>query len=191
MKKNFLIFLAFLIMALMLNFTNHFILFPLALGGMLLLNIQVYRLFFRWKFLVFLAFLIFAVPLFAGDKNAVFLGISYSSDLFRSSVVMAERSVILLMGLKFLTSRISVEQMAQAMANSRFKRFSQVFSLSMQALPDVRSITNETLREFRHESTGRNFLSNLSDYAIKFMVRILHYAGSFYDQKPLKDITNE
>ena len=131
MRKTLLIFLIFLVMALVLNVRNQVIIFPLALAGMALLNTGVFRLFLRWKFLLFLGILVFAVPLFAGQKEALFLGISYSSELFRSSLVMAQRSIILLMGLKFLTSRISVEQMAQWLAGSRFKRFSQVFSLSM------------------------------------------------------------
>jgi hypothetical protein len=191
MKKNFMIFLIFLVMALMLNVSNQLVIFPLALAGMALLNSAVFRLFLRWKFLLFLGILIFAVPLFAGEKDALILGISYSSDLFRTSLVMAQRSIILLMALKFLTSRISVEQMAQWLASSRFKRFSQVFSLSMQALPEVRSITTETLRDYRKDSTGRNFLSNISNYSTKFMVRMLHFAGSFSDQKPLKDSSND
>ena len=191
MKKTFLIFLIFLAMALLLNVRNQVIIFPLALAGMVLLNTGVFRLFLRWKFLLFLAILVFAVPLFAGHKDALFLGIAYSSELFRSSLVMAQRSIILLMGLKFLTSRISVEQMAQWLASSRFKRFSQVFSLSMQALPEVRSITTETLRDYRKNSDGGNFFSNISSYSIRFMVRMLQFAGSFSEEKPSKDVTND
>jgi len=189
MKKNFLIFLLFLTLALMLNFSNQSVLFPLAILSMLLLNIETFRLFFRWKFLVFLGLLVFAVPLFAGEKDAVIAGISYSSEIFKSSIVMAERSIILLMGLKHFTSRITVEQMAQAMANSRFKRFSQVFSLSMQVLPEVKSITINTFREYREASNRRNFLPNIYGYSIILMVRILHFASNYSQQNSIKKLT--
>jgi hypothetical protein len=173
-------------MALTLNFTNQRILFPLALLSMLLLNSEIYRLFLHWKFLAFLGLLVFAVPLFTGEKDAVIVGIEYSSEILRSSIVMAERSIILLMGLKHFTSRISVEQIAQAMANSRFKRFSQVFSLSMQVLPEVKSITIHTFREYRDESDKKKFLPNIYDFSIKLMVRILHCAGNYSQQNSMK-----
>jgi hypothetical protein len=191
MKKNFLIFLLFLAMALMLDFSNQHIIFPFALLSIALLNISVYRLFLRWKFLLFLAILVLAVPLFIGEKDAVFMGISYATGIFRSSVVMAERSIILLMGLNHFTSRISVDQMARVMANSRFKNFSQVFSLSMKALPDVKSITTETFHEYRRVSDGRNFLPNFYHYSIKLMVRILHYAGNISEPDIVKDYSDE
>ncbi len=178
-------------MALMLNFSNQFMILPVLLLVMFFLQADVYRFFLRWKFLVFLGILVLGVPLFAGEKNSTILGISYSRDLFRSSVVMAERSIILLMGLKFFTSRISVEQMSEAIAKSRFKQFSRVFSLSMESLPEVKTITLDTLREFRQESRGKRRFSNVSGYSIKLMVRILHYAGYNPQGKSINEFHDE
>lgn len=191
MKNIFLIFLIFLVMAFSLNWSSQRFIFPLALAMMGWLDRRVFRSFLRWKFLVFLVILIIGVPLFVGDQNAKLMGISYSSNLLKNSIVMGERSIVLLMGLKYVTLHISVDQMAQLISNSCLQGFRRVFSLSMQILPDIKSIANSTLQEYRLYSMRNNFLSNISRYSIKLIVRLLQYAQDCSDNQLKGEISNE
>ncbi len=191
MKKSLFILTVFMAIAVSINLTNQYILFPLALVGVAILNRSVFRILLRWKLWFFLAVLILAVPLFAGDKDASLLGVSYSSELFRTGIVMVQRSIVILLGLKLFTSRISLDRLAAAMRQTRFKKFSQVFSLSMRALPGIRSITVSTFHEHRKTRGERNFFLHTFDYAVKVAVRVLQYAENFSEEHSERELSND
>jgi len=151
----------------------------------------VFRILFKWKFLLFLGILVFGVPLFAGEKDAVFYGFHYSGYMFRMSVVMAGRSVLILMAIKLFTGRISVEQIAAGMKRIHLRHFSEVFALSMQALPEIRYIATTTYREHREAPRKRNIFSHLFGFAVQLIVRIIEYAENFSVQHSPKDVSNE
>lgn len=182
--KRYLFFLIILmIMAVSVNFTNQWFLVPVALAFLALLDLQVFRILLKWKFLLFLAILVFGVPLFAGTKDKSFLGIPYSFEIFQMSVEMAHRSVIILMSVKMFTNRISVDQMARAMQRIRLRQFSQVFALALKVLPEIRVITVNTFKEYRTRERRQNFIADAFHWLVKLMVRIIHYANTLQLEK--------
>lgn len=191
MKKNLIILAFFIILAISLNATNDYILFPLAVAGICILNRSVFRILSKWKLWLFLAVLVLLVPLFAGNKDAILLGVSYSSELLGTSFIMVQRSIIILLALKLFTSRISLDKLAEAMEQTRFKRFSRVFSISMRVLPDIRSITVDTFHEHRYSRGKRNFFRHTFDYGVKLSVRVLQYAENFNAEQDNRELFHD
>jgi energy-coupling factor transporter transmembrane protein EcfT len=191
MKKNLIILAFFILLAVSLNINNYYILFPFSLAGIGILNISVFRILSKWKLWFFLAVLVLLVPLIAGNKDSILLGISYSSDLFRTGLIMVQRSIIILLALKLFTSRISLDKLAEAMQRTRFQCFSRVFSISMQVLPDIRSITVNTFHEHRHSHRKKNFLRHTFDYAVKLSVRVLRYAETVPTDQDKRNLSHD
>ncbi len=183
MKKNLLILMIFLGIALSLNIKNQWFLVPAVLGTIFLMDRKVFRMILKWKFLFFLALLVLAVPLFAGIKDAAFYGIPYSSQMFHMSVVMAGRSIIILLSLRLFTSRISVEQLAEGMQRIHLRQFSQVFALSMQTLPQIRTIAGTTYREYRDKPRRKNIFAYFFNFAVILIIRILEFANTLSSSK--------
>ncbi len=186
MKRYVFISLVLVGAALSLSYRNAVVLLPLALTAALFTDPGALRRIFRWKFLLFLALLVFAIPVFIGERNAQFWGISYSPDIFRMSVVMAFRSIMILIAIKIFTGHISVEQMAEALQRVRLKQFSHVFSISMRILPEIRAITLDTFQEYRTSVRGWNIFSETFDWTVKLMVRLLYFADRFDANQPSK-----
>ena len=186
MKRYLFVSSGLVILALFLSYQNLGILVPFGLGVALLVDASVLRRLFRWKFVLFLALLVFAIPVFIGQRNAMFYGIPYSPEIFRMSLVMAFRSVTILTAIKIFTSHISVEQMALALQRVRLKQFSHVFTISMRILPEIRAITLDTFREYRTSLRGNNILTETFDWTVKLIVRLLYFADRFDANQPSK-----
>ncbi len=186
MKRYVFISLGLVALALGMSYRNLVILVPLTFALALLTDLVAIRRIFRWKFVAFLAVLVFGIPLFIGQRNALFLGVPYSPEIFRMSVVMAFRSMAILMAIKIFTAHISVEQMAAALQRVRLKQFSHVFTISMHLLPEIRRITLNTFREYRTSVQGWNIFSQTFDWTVKLIVRLLYFAEQYDANQPGK-----
>ncbi len=182
-KRYFILFLVLLLLAVLADYETLVLIVPLAALLIFLGGRQAFRLLLRVKLLAFLAFLAFGVPVFAGSKDAVFMGIPYSAEIFRMSVVMVFRSLIILMAVKMFTSRISVEQMAAVFHRIRLRQFSLIFSLAMGMLPQIRRITLNTFREVRRTRPGWIGLPAIFDGLVTLLVRIIAFAESCQEFK--------
>ncbi len=150
--------------------------FPFALVSGLLVDRGAFRLFTRLKFLIFLLILILGLPLLLGERQAWFIGIPYSPDIFLMSLSMAARSIIILASVKILTRHISVEEMSGALQRIRLKNFSQVFALSMNQLPQVRRLAAETFSEFKQRPADQTIFSHALTAFARLIARILYHA---------------
>ncbi len=184
MKKHLFVFIFLIGVALFLDYRNQFFFTPLSVFLFLIFDRRVFRMFLRWKFLLFMGILVFGVPLISGEKNAVFLGLPFSADMFRMSEVMASRGMIILLAVKMFTNRISVAEIEDGLRKIRLKQFSRVFGLSMQVLPEIRSIALGTFHEYRRQPGRVNFLPRFYHFAIELMVRILHFSESYPGKVP-------
>ncbi len=175
--KQALFFLAvFVTMAVNVSFQNQTVLVPVAWTAIFLLDRRVFRMILRWKFLLLLAVMIFGVPLFCGDRDRVLYNVPYSQEMFQMSVVMAQRSLILIMAIKMFTNRISVEQISVSLQRAGLRRFGQVFTLAMEFLPEIRSIAVATLQEHRQRTDKQNPVSGALSFLESLLVRVLQYA---------------
>ena len=186
MKRYVLLSVILVSSAFFITFENLRLVVPAALLAVFVADRRAMRIFLRWKFLLFLAILAFGIPLFIGNRNDMFLGISYSHDVFQMSLVMVHRSVIILLSIKMFTNHISVEQMAAALQRIRLKQFSQVFSISMRALPEIRTIAVSTFQEYRQSPKRKNIFSESFDWLVKLVVRLLAYADQFSVEHSVK-----
>ena len=176
MKQALFLLAALVAVAVNVSFQNQTILVPVAWIAILLLDRRVIRTVLRWKFLLLIAVLVFGVPLFCGEKNNLFYGLPYSREMFQMSVVMAQRSLILIMAIKMFTNRISVDHIAVSLQKAGLRRFGQVFALAMEFLPEIRSIAVATLQEHRQRNPKQNPISGSLSFLESLLVRVLRYA---------------
>jgi len=178
MKRAFFWLLFFFGLAFLVDFGNQVVLVPLTWSGIALMDRRAFRVFQDWKFMLFLGFVLLAVPLVCGEKQAHFLGIPYSRPVFESSVVMAQRSVILLLALRLFTGRVSAREVSEALQNGRFRAFGLALSLAVASLPQIRAIAAGTFREVRLARGREGLLSGAYEFLVKLLVRLLCYADS-------------
>lgn len=176
MKRYALASFALLLSAFLIDRQSMFYVFPVALLFGLIIDRGAFRLFTRLKFLTFLLILILGLPLLLGERQARFIGIPYSPDIFLMSLSMAARSIIILASVKILTRHISVEQMSGALQRIRLKNFSQVFALSMNQLPQVRRLAIETFSEFKQRPADQTIFSHALTAFARLIARILYHA---------------
>ncbi len=168
-----------LVLALTSSIRNFWYLLPIAIVLVFLVDRRALTILLRWKFLLFLGILVFGIPIFIGQRDALFWGIPYSRDIFRMSVEMATRSVIILIAIKTFTGNISVEQMSHGFQRLRLVRFSEVFSVSMNLLPRIREIARETFQDFRQSCTSYYRPRAGFHFLVMLMARLLHFAESY------------
>lgn len=180
MKIYFSLFIAILISALSLNPSNQWYIFIPVVIIIFFSNRRAFDIFLKWKFNLLLLSLLLGVPLLLGEKDMRFLGISYSSEYFQMSLLMFNRSVLILLGIKMFTNKISIEKIAAALQKIHLYHFSILFSTALRALPEIRVIAQNTYREFRRTPRHTNVFSHLYNWLVKLMVRIVYFADQYY-----------
>lgn len=172
-----------LLLAISITFQNQLVLVPLALLPILLLNRGLFRILLRWKLLLFLAVMLGAVPVLLGEKSASFMGIPYSPEYVQATVVMAHRSVVILLALKLFTSRLSLDELARVIARTRFRQFGEAFGLSMELLPALRSTAVQAYREYRLSLPGRGVIRHTLSWMAELIARALVHAETLQTDK--------
>jgi hypothetical protein len=180
MRTNLFLFLLFLIPAFFITPQNQIYIIPVLWIAILILDRHAVKSILKWKFLLFLSVLILVFPLIIGEKDARFLNIPYSSQIFKSSTVMANRSLIILLSIKFLTNHISIEQISQWLEGIKLKQFSQVFSISLHIMPEIKQITHLTLQECRNEMKSINVFRSIFYGMVRLVIRLLSLADTYY-----------
>ena len=191
MKRYLLLFFIYLSLALVLSAKNHIYIVPPIMISLFFIDKKVFRILTKWKFLLFLSILAFGVPMFIGDKDGLFRGIPYSSEVFLTSFLMVERSIIILLSLKMFTNHIPMDHMSNGLQKIRLKKFSQVFSISLQTLPKVKDLTSNTYKKFKQRTYKKNILSDIFDFMVQLIVNILKFADTYYLEKRDKKDLNE
>jgi len=176
MKQAVFWLVLFFALGFLVTFENQFVLAPAAWLAIALVDRRAFRVFQDWRFLVFLSFLLLGVPLVCGEKEASFLGVSYSRSVFQESVVMAHRSVILLLGLRLFTGRISTRELSGFLGQGGFRSLGLALSLAVDSLPQIRGIVLETYREYRQTQGGGSVFSKAFGFLVRLFVRVLFYA---------------
>lgn len=173
MKRPLLVLALQLALALSLDAGNLALLFPVALLPVLLLHPPAFRILLRWRLLAFLAAMVGAVPLVAGTRSATTLGVPYSPEYVSISLVMAARSLVILLGLRAFTGRISLSQLALAARSTRFRGFAEAFGLAMDLLPTLRDTTRVTYREYRRTLPRGGVIRHTLTWSAELMARVL------------------
>lgn len=183
MKITLFLLIIFIGLAVFITYENLWYIVPAVLIVIFITEKKTFQLFLRWKFLLFLTILSVGVPLFLGTKDESFWGISYSKEYFQMSIVMVNRSIIILLSIRMFTNRISIGQISHALNRIKMQKFGQVFTISMHTLPEIKKITLDTITEFRHTPRNQNIFIELYNYMIKLIVRVLIYAYHYDTQK--------
>ncbi len=170
-------------LAVSLTYENQWILAPLALLPVILLDWRILRVLLRWKLLLFLGLVVGGVPVFLGTKTASFLGVPYAPEYVRISVVMVDRCVIILLALKLFTSRLSLDELARRVRNTRFRQFGEAFALAMELLPQVRTTARQTYNEYRLTMPRRKVIRHTVSWTIELITRVLVYAENHQYQQ--------
>lgn len=172
-----------LALAISVTFENQLILLPVALLPVLVLEPGIFRFLLRWKLLLFLAVMVGGVPLVLGDRSATFMGIPYAPDYVQATVVMASRSLVILLSLKLFTQRLSLEELAERLGRTRFRQFGEAFTLSMELLPQLRRTAVQAYGEYRRAMPGRNVVRHTLSWAVELIARVLIHAEAYQYEK--------
>jgi energy-coupling factor transporter transmembrane protein EcfT len=183
MKSALALLAAQLLVAFCITFENQLILFPLALLPVAFLAPRAFRMLLNWKLLVFLGVMVGLIPLLLGDKTATFLGIPYAPDYVRATVVMASRSLVILLSLRLFTQRLSLEELADALARTRFRQFGEAFTLAMELLPQLRGTAMQAYGEYRRAMPGRNIVRHTLSWTVELIARVLIHAETYQYEK--------
>jgi energy-coupling factor transporter transmembrane protein EcfT len=179
-KRYLYLFIGILVSAVLINQSNQWLIFiPLVLL-IFLIDQQPFHIFLKWKFNLLVLNLLLGIPLILGKKDSSFFGIPYSQEYFQMSLVMINRSILILLGIKMLTNKINIQQIGQSLHKIRLQRFSEVFSTALRVLPEVKVITHNTYREFKRTPRDKNIMSHLYDWLVKLTIRILYFADQYY-----------
>ncbi len=138
MKITLFLLIIFIGLAVFITYENLWYIVPAVLIVIFITEKKTFQLFLRWKFLLFLTILSVGVPLFLGTKDESFWGISYSKEYFQMSIVMVNRSIIILLSIRMFTNRISIGQISHALNRIKMQKFGQVFTISMHTLPEIK-----------------------------------------------------
>lgn len=179
--KRYLFFSIFLVIAAtQVSFENQRFLVPILLGAVFFVDRQALRTVLKVKFLLFLSILVFVIPALIGQKDAHLFGIRYSSHIFHISVEMAHRSIFILLAVKIITRNITTEQLVAGFQKIHLNQFSEVFSISMKMMPEIRGIFQRTFGEFRNSRGSRNIVAETYRFTIRLFVNILFFAEDYH-----------
>jgi energy-coupling factor transporter transmembrane protein EcfT len=172
-----------LLIAFSIGFESLPLLVPLALLPVLVLAPAQFRILLRWKLLLFLALIVGGVPLLLGERTALFAGVRYDPEYVRIGAVMAARAIVILLALRLFTSRISLEQLAAALARTRFRQFGEAFGLGMELLPQVRAAAAECYTQYRRAMPRRRVIRHTLSWTVELMASVVVRAETYYYEK--------
>jgi len=180
MKRYFYLFIMILISAVLINQSNQWFIFIPVVLLIFFIDRQPFLIFLNWKFDLLILNLLLGIPLILGKKDTSWYGIPYSLEYFQMSLVMINRSILILLGVRMFTHKISIQQIGQSLHKIHLQRFSEVFSTALRVLPELKVITHNTYQEFKRTPRNKNMISHLYDWLVKLTIRILYFADQYY-----------
>lgn len=95
------------------------------------------------RYFVFIILIVFIPALIIGKADLNILGLNFSSDIFLMNVIMIQRSIMILAGLKILTKTTDVHKLMTYADKFGMKNLSKTVSLSKSLLPEIKIITSK------------------------------------------------
>jgi len=186
MKNIVFITILFIGSAVVLNWHSQWFIIPPVFLTILFIHPQAFQLFLKGKFVLFILLLLLGIPLLLGAKSANLMGISYSFEYFQKSLVMVNRSLIILLSIRMFTGKISPEQLSIWLKRLHLNNFSEVLSISMGVLPELKVITRESFREKNPSFKKTQLLKRFNNIIVNFMLRIVSFADQYYNDQKIK-----
>lgn len=186
MKRILLITLLFIGSAVLLSWHSQLFIIPPVFLTIFFIHPKAFHLFLKWKFDIFILLLLFGIPLLLGEKNAILFGIPYSYEYFQKSLVMVNRSLIILLSIRMFTGKISPEQLSMWLNKLHLHNFSKVLSISMGVLPELKVITYKSFREARPSPGNMHLFKRLFKAMVRFMIEILSFADQYYQDQHIE-----
>jgi len=187
MKRHVALLAAQFLLAVSITFENQVVLVPAALLPVILIDRALLRALLRLRLLLFLGAIIGGVPLLLGEKTAIFLGMPFSPEYFRSGVVMVDRCIVIMLALKLFTSRLSPEELTARARGTRFHRFGETCSLALELLPRLRNTARGTWREFRAAKPRGSFVAHTASWTIELIARVIIAAENQHDDPTARE----
>jgi hypothetical protein len=85
------------------------------------------------------------------------------------------------------TGKISPEQLSKWLNKLHLNNFSQVLSISMGVLPDLKVISHKSFREARPSFRKINLFKKLYHTLVRFMVHIISFADQYYKDQNYRE----
>jgi hypothetical protein len=169
--------------AVCITYQNGWLLVPVALAPVLLLDRRLFRVLLHRRLLLFLALMVVGVPALIGTKTASFMGVPYSPEYLRASLVMVLRCMVILLALRLFTSRLSLVELAERVRHTRFRQFGEAFILATELLPRFRATATQAYAEFRTGLPARNLLHHTASWTVELIARVLVDAEQYHLQR--------
>jgi nucleoside-triphosphatase THEP1 len=103
----------------------------------------------NYKFWIAIALLIVFVPMFAGVKDNVFLGIGYSSDKLAQTFLMVLRGISVFLFIQVLITDLDSNKVENFLHRLGIKHFSELLDISQSILPNVNRIARDLSTSFK------------------------------------------
>ena len=126
------------------------------------------------------------IPVLLGEKTASFMGIPYSYEYFQKSLVMVNRSLIILLSVRMITGKISPEKLSHGLKKIRLHNFSEVYSVAMNVLPELKIITRNSFSRNQKDQQDNNIFAIFYQSLVIFMVNILNLAEKYYNDQSIE-----
>jgi len=120
----------------------------------------------HFKFWIPIIVLMLMVPLFTGTKDAIFLGVSYSTSQFFLSLGMAIRGIAIYEFFAVLTSEINSERFSKRFEKLNLTLLDQMMRIGREVFPRVKNIYNARFAEIRTSKQLLNPRYMLKNFAV-------------------------
>jgi hypothetical protein len=81
---------------------------------------------------------------------------------------------------------MTIEQITKGLKKIRLNKFSDVLSISIGVLPEIRRITVNSFKDYRKSPRKKNIIFDSYHWIVKLFARILTFAHT-YDPTKIKD----
>jgi len=118
----------------------------------------------NYKFWIVILFLVLIVPLFTGVQDKSFLGIDYSNEQLQKTMFMTLRGISVFLLFQVLTINLDIEHIKPIFSKIGIKNFEQLYNLSIEIFPKIKSILNARYTQFKSNWKNHRSFELLLDF---------------------------
>ena len=96
----------------------------------------------NYRFWIIIAVLVLIVPIFTGEQDKSFFGLTYSSEQLSKTLLMTFRGVSVFVLFQVLTTNLNIEKIKPIFNKIGFNYFDTLYNLSNDISPKIKSILN-------------------------------------------------
>jgi len=134
---------------------------------------EVFRKMKRKEFWIFIFIISFVQPILFGEKDISILGIPYSSNTLWIGISMSLRAIMIMTAFSFLMIMSKAEKMELFWQRVGIGHFDTIFNETQNVLPQLKSLLQNSLTEFKKKNGKKTILLHPIDFAAHTLAKII------------------